>query len=255
MSIWRKFFGRKAQAEDKVRDLQSSERCSGETTTVAPTETIWGLIESAPQPTSRRRSEQTKWIASALKDMGKARVEHLAAQFCESLRLGRTKQVWAGLKLFHLENEGLCIGGSLHDDCAWVMLHGRLIYEAFLANPDSLADLASIENEWDVHRGGYSFVSVFTNRLSDFELDESPAYKFEMSDADQNRFRKISPNKRDFPRLDKARKTYLSLPLFRYSGQPEGMRHEIGEVRARNRDEALAKLAEKKIQVDSISQV
>jgi len=186
--------------------------------------------------------------------MEQSAVERLAAQFCESLRLGRTAKVWAALKLFNEDNKGLCVGVCLDADCAWVMLHGRSTYEAFLANPDTLADIACIEHEWDTHRGGRDFISAFVDRLKDFGLDENPEYQFEMLDDDQERFRDVAPNPSLFPRLWAAREAYLRLLVFEYSGQPEGGRYESGTVRAVDKNQALAKLADLKIRVDHISQ-
>jgi hypothetical protein len=211
-------------------------------------ENIWDLIHAAPQPSSRRRSEQKEWIADTVGGMSAAQAERLAAQLSETLRRGQTKPVWAALKLFILDNSGLSVGTFLYDDCAWVMLHGRSTYEAFLATPDSLADLASIEYEWDVHFGGGDLIEVFSRRVQNESL------WFKMPYDEREQFRNVSVAESDFPRLFVARTEFLKLPLFKYQGQPEGKRYEYGEVRAKNRDEALRNLKESGIRVDSIHQ-
>ena len=242
MSIWKRLFGSSPKS-------RGAEPCS---TKLNELTALWGFIEKAPKATSRRRSEQTTWMIAALQKMGRDDIECLAAQFCEALRVGRSKEIWMGLKYFR-EEDGSNVGLYLHAYCTWVMLHGHSVYEAFLSNPDSLAEIASIEYEWDVYRGGYEFIRAFEKRLGDLGLKEQ--YQFKMSDEDQEKFARLSPKKGAYPRLSKARDEYLRLPLFSYSGQPEGMRHESGQVRARNRSEALLKLAELKIRVDRISQV
>lgn len=119
---------------------------------------FWSVIDRATQSaTAKTERETTKALAWELLPLSESEIKQWDAYLHGYRDLADTSKMFAAAVVINSGSSDDCF----MDFCVWVMMQGRAVYEAALANPDSLAelDLPFEWAEWELcgYAGDYAF--------------------------------------------------------------------------------------------------
>src|SRR5437588_11064610 len=141
---------------------------------------FWTIIEAGG---NKARADPERQLAAARKRLAKLSPEEIRAfhrHFNQKLADAYTWDLWGAGYLIN----GGCSDDGFHYFRAWLISRGRAVYEAAVANPDSLAGLTDphrddyeFEDLWGVSQEAYREVTGEEMPASDFRWPKTPRGK------------------------------------------------------------------------------
>jgi hypothetical protein len=119
---------------------------------------FWRIIEAGG---SKALKDEDRQLAAVNKELGKLLPDELVAfqrLFTEKLAEAYIWDLWGAAYLIN----GGCSDDGFHYFCGWLISRGRAVYEAALANPDSLAGLTEhSRNDYEFESLGYAPLEIY----------------------------------------------------------------------------------------------
>ena len=100
---------------------------------------VWSVLARIPDGST---DDRVRHLATALRALPLADLEHFCLGYCDLAKRAFSAEMWCAVRI---------VWGSGSNDgfdyfVGWLIVQGKAAFESALANPDSIADLADVEN-------------------------------------------------------------------------------------------------------------
>jgi hypothetical protein len=162
---------------------------------------FWALIEAGGRKASADPDRQLAVVHRELLKLSPAEMRDFHRQFNRKLADAYTWDLWGAAYLVN----GGCSDDGFYYFCAWLISRGRVVYDAAVQNPDTLAGLT------DPERDDYEFEDLWyvpQHAHEDLRGEELPPVAFRWPKRPRGRHWDFDDDKQVSRRLPKLAKVY-----------------------------------------------